>query len=203
AFLSAATNLVPNDSNGVADVFVHDRKTKKTVRASVAGNGAQSSSSSHFPAMANDGSVAFPSLASNLVNNDTNGAWDVFVRNIKTKKTRRVSISSAGAQDNASGVFFGPPQISADGRRMAFDSVATNLVAGDTNGAVDVFLHTRSNQTTRRVSVRFDGTQGNATGFVGDLASSGRFVSFPSNSTNLVGGDSNAAYDVFVRGPYK
>jgi hypothetical protein len=202
AFLSLATNLVPNDSNGSPDVFVHDRRNKKTVRASVSSNGVQGNSASHYPAMANNGSVVFPSFASNLVNNDTNAVWDVFVRNIKTKKTRRVSLSSAGTKtNNHSGVFFGPSQISANGKRIVFDSQATNLVAGDSNAAVDVFLHDRSNQTTRRVSLRFDGTQGNGTAFVSDMASSGRFVSFLSNSTNLVGGDGNGTYDVFVRGP--
>lgn len=202
AFLSFATNLVPNDSNGQSDIFVHDRSNKKTVRASVSNNGTQSNNGSLFPAVANNGSVAFPSLASNLVPNDTNNAWDVFVRNIKTKKTRRVSLSSAGAQANGgSANFFGPLQISSDGKRIAFESLASNLAAGDTNANLDVFLHNRANQTTRRVSVRFDGAQGNAGALMGDLSSNGRFVSFLSNSTNLVGGDTNALYDVFVRGP--
>jgi hypothetical protein len=202
-FLSVADNLVSSDSNGAADVFVHDRKTKKTVRASLATNGAQGNGASHWPAVANNGTVAFPSTSTNLVTNDTNGNWDIFVRNIKTKKTRRVSVSSAGAQAlGDSEVTLGPPQISANGERIAFDSRATNLVAGDTNGTYDVFLHKRSNRTTRRVSVRFDGTQGPAPSLVGDMTSSGRFVSFLSNSTNLVGGDTNGWWDVFVRGPF-
>ena len=78
--------------------------------------------------------------------------------------------------------------------------MATKLVAGDTNVGIDVFLHNRSNQTTRRMSVRVDGTEGNASAILGDLASSGRFVSFLSNSTNLVGGDSNVFNDTFIRG---
>jgi cold shock CspA family protein len=203
AFSSTATNLVPNDSNGQQDVFVHDRKTKKTKRASVASNGAQGNNFSYWPSVANNGSVVFPSFASNLVPNDTNANWDVFVRNIKTNKTRRVSVSSAGAEGNGnSGVLFGAPRISADGKRIAFDSSATNLVAGDSNGTADVFLHNRANQTTRRVSVRFDGAQGNGQALLGDIASSGRFVSFLSISSNLVGGDSNGVYDAFVRGPF-
>jgi WD40-like Beta Propeller Repeat len=203
AFASDATNLVPNDSNGTTDVFVHDRKSKKTVRASIASNGAQSNGTSFWPDVANNGSVAFPSVASNLVSNDTNAAWDVFLHNLGTRKTRRVSVSSAGIQANGhSSIAFGPPRISADGKRIAFDSFASNLVAGDTNGAQDAFLHNRANQTTRRVSVRFDGTQGNNTAFVTDISSGGRFVTFLSNATNLVGGDTNAQYDVFVRGPF-
>jgi tricorn protease-like protein len=202
AFVSTATNLVPNDSNGQHDVFVHDRKNKKTVRASVANNGAQGNSTSYWPAMANNGSVAFPSFATNLVPNDTNANWDVFVHNIKTDKTRRVSVNSAGTEGNGnSGLIFGPPKISPDGERIAFDSQATNLVGGDSNGAIDVFLHNRANQTTRRVSVRFDGTQSNGQSLMGDISSNGKFVSFLSNATNLVGGDTNGFYDVFVRGP--
>lgn len=104
----------------------------------------------------------------------------------KNKKTVRASVASNGAQSNgASAVFFGPPKISANGERITFDSQATNLVAGDTNANLDVFLHNRANQTTRRVSVRFDGAQGDAGAFSSDMASSGRFVSFLSNSTNL------------------
>jgi hypothetical protein len=202
AFVSAATNLVPNDSNGQFDVFVHDRKNKKTVRVSVANNGAQGNSTSYWPAMANDGSVAFPSFATNLGPNDTNATWDVFVHNIKTENTRRVSVSSAGAQGNGnSGVIFGPPAISGGGRRIAFDSQATTLVSGDSNGVIDVFFHNRENQTTRRVSVRFDGAQSNGQALMGDVSSNGEFVSFFSNATNLVGGDTNGFYDVFVRGP--
>jgi hypothetical protein len=202
AFASFASNLVPNDSNGQYDVFVRDRKNKKTVRASVASNGAQGNNTSYYPAMANNGSAAFASLASNLVPNDANASSDVFVHNVKTDKTRRVSLSSAGSEGNGhSGFLFGPPKISADGERIAFDSAATNLVGGDSNGLIDVFLHNRANQTTRRMSVRFDGTQSNGQSLMGDISSNGRFVSLLSNATNLVGGDSNGVYDVFVRGP--
>jgi archaellum component FlaF (FlaF/FlaG flagellin family) len=201
AFTSVATNLVPTDSNATQDVFVHDRNNKKTIRASVKGNNIQSNNFSHFPDVANNGSVVFPSLATNLVNNDTNATWDAFLRNIKTKTTRIVSVSSAGIQGNAASGINSIPKISADGKRITFDSQATNLIAGDTNVNLDVFMHNRANQTTRRLSVRFDGTQGNAAAIVGDMANTGRFVSFLSNSTNLVGGDANARNDVFVRGP--
>jgi archaellum component FlaF (FlaF/FlaG flagellin family) len=202
AFASDATNLVPNDSNGQVDVFVHDRKNKKTVRASVANNGAQGNNTSSLPAMANNGSVAFSSSATNLIPNDLNVTADVFVHNIKTDKTRRVSVSSAGTEGNGnSGLLFCPPKISADGERVAFDSLATNLVGGDSNGVIDVFLHNRANQTTRRASVRFDGTQSNGQSLMGDVSSNGKFVSFLSIASNLVGGDTNGFYDVFVRGP--
>ena len=203
SFTSNATNLVPNDSNGTLDVFRHNRGNGKTLRVSLASNGAQGNGPSELSDVSNNGIVAFASFATNLVNNDTNGFWDAFVRNVGTGKTRRVSLSSAGAQGDGHSGIFSIPRISADGTRIAFDSLATNLVAGDTNANLDVFLHNRSNQTTRRISVRFDGTEGNAAALVGDLASSGRFVSFFSSSTNLVGGDTNAFNDTFIRGPIK
>ena len=200
-FASAATNLVPNDSNGVLDIFVHDRKNKKTRRVSVASNGAQANSSSQFSDVSNNGIVSFASFASNLVNNDTNAFWDGFVHNLKNGNTRRVTVSSAGAQGNGHSAIFGVPTISANGDRIAFDSQASTLVAGDTNANLDTFLHDRSSQTTRRVSVRFDGTQGNTAAVAGHVSSNGKFVSFLSNSTNLVGGDTNALIDSFIRGP--
>jgi Tol biopolymer transport system component len=201
SFTSAATNLVVNDSNGFADVFVHDRTNKTTRRVSVASNGAQANNDSQLSDVSNNGVVVLASLATNLVNNDANGFWDAFAHRISNGQTRRVSISSAGIEGNGHSGIFSIPRISADGDRIAFDSQATNLVAGDTNANLDVFLRDRSAQTTRRVSVRFDGTEGNTAAIVGDIAATGRFVSFLSNSTNLVGGDTNAFNDVFIRGP--
>jgi hypothetical protein len=201
SFTSQASNLVPNDSNGVSDIFVHDRKNKKTRRVSVASNGAQANNVSQLSDVSDNGVVVMASFATNLVNNDANGFWDAFTHRISNGQTRRISISSAGVEGNGNSGIFSIPRISADGDRIAFDSQASNLVAGDTNANLDVFLRDRSAQTTRRVSVRFDGTQGNTAAVVGDIAASGRFVSFLSNSTNLVGGDTNGFNDVFIRGP--
>ena len=200
-FSSDATNLVPNDSNGATDVFIHTRKNKKTKRVSVSSNGAQSNSASFTPALADGKIVVFISSATNLVPNDTNATTDVFVRNIGTKQTRRVSVSSAGVEgNNASG---DPPGISADGRYVVFTSIASNLIGNDTNAVADVFMRDRKKQRTTRLSVRFDGTEGNNGSGVPDISMNGRFVSFASNATNLVGGDTNAAPDVFLRGPLK
>jgi len=202
AFRSIATNLVSNDSSGWSDVFVHDRSTKKTVRVSIASNGGPGVGSSFLPDVANNGNVSFTSIAGNLVSNDTNLDWDVFLHNLGTRKTHRVSVSSTGEEaNNESGIFLVRPKISADGKRIAFDSTATNLVAGDTEGHQDVFLHNRANLTTQRVSVGFDGTPGNTEAFMGDLSSGGRFVSWGSFATLLVRGDTNGQLDVFVRGP--
>ncbi len=139
AFASWATNLVPNDTNGVHDIFVHDRQTGQTTRVSVDSAGAQATGNSYDPAISADGRyVAFQSLAANLVADDTNGRYDIFVHDRQTEQTTRVSVDSAGAQ--ATGGNSGYPAISADGRHVAFASWATNLVPNDTNGYSDVFV---------------------------------------------------------------
>ncbi len=140
--------------------------------------------------------VVFQSDATNLVAGDTNGASDVFVHDRQTGTTTRVSVDSAGHE--ATGLYpaSGDPAISADGRFVAFDSNATNLVAGDTNSAYDIFVHDRQTGTTTRVSVDSAGNQAN--GYDPSLSADGRFVAFTSGASNLVAGDTNGASDVFV-----
>src|SRR5437868_2993279 len=111
--------------------------------------------------------------------------------------TKRVSVDSHGAQDNGHSF---DPAISADGRFVAFDSVASNLVAGDTNAVSDVFVRDRKTGKTRRVSVESHGAQGNGATFLPAISADGRFVAFDSVASNLVAGDTNGAADVFVRG---
>src|SRR5205814_1700648 len=136
-----ATNLVPGDTNGQSDVFVHDRQTRLTERVSVDSAGNQADGESASPALSADGRyVAFSSSATNLVPGDTNGQSDVFVHDRQTRITERVSVDSAGNQADGESA---SPALSADGRYVAFSSSATNLVPGDTNGQSDVFVHDR------------------------------------------------------------
>src|SRR5437016_7692670 len=202
AFDSDASDLVAGDTNGVSDVFVHDRQTGTIERVSVASGGAQGNGSSGLigfafpPALSADGRfVAFHSAATNLVTGDTNGAADVFVHDRQTGTTERVSVASGGTQSNAASL---GSALSADGRFVAFQSDATNLVAGDTNGATDVFVRDRQTGMTERVSVASDGTQANNVSSSPALSADGRFVAFQSDATNLVAGDTNGATDVFV-----
>src|SRR5436305_1591988 len=104
-------------------------------------------------------------------------------------KTRRVSLSSTGAQANGDSLH---AAISADGRVVAFESVATNLVGGDTNAVSDVFVRDRKTHKTKRVSVSSAGAQGNDLSESASISADGRFVAFESVATNLVGGDTNA-----------
>src|SRR5437870_11198264 len=136
-----------------------------TVRVSVTSGGTEGDDASLGSALAADGRfVAFDSDAGDLVAGDTNGVSDVFVHDRQTGTTERVSGASGGAQGNGSSGLIGfafPPTLSADGRFVAFVSLATNLVAGDRNGATDVFVRDRQTGTTERVSVAFDGTESN------------------------------------------
>jgi Tol biopolymer transport system component len=146
--MSDASNLVPGDTNRSFDVFVRDRWTGTTRRVSVSSTGGQANGFGSFaPGLSMNGRfVAFVSNASNLVPGDTNGISDAFVRDRWTGSTRRASVGQDGAQANGSGSFGSnnvAPAISAEGRFVAFASDASNLVPGDTNQALDVFVHRR------------------------------------------------------------
>ncbi len=196
AFHSSADNLVAGDTNGLDDVFVHDRLTGETTRVSVSSAGTQANQGCFTPSLDAKGRfVAFSSSADNLVPGDTNGESDVFVHDRKTGETTRVSLSSTGAEGNGDSQL---PALDAKGRFVAFQSLASNLVAGDTNGQRDVFVHDRLTGETTRVSVDGLGAQTNNHSGDPDLDARGRFVAFESSASNLVAGDTNAVSDVFV-----
>jgi Tol biopolymer transport system component/Ca2+-binding RTX toxin-like protein len=196
-FNSSATNLVSGDTNGAPDIFVKDLQTGTTKRISVASDGTQGNDGSSNPSISPDGRyVAFSSGASNLVSGDTNGVNDIFVKDLQTGTTRRISVASDGTQgnDGSSG-----PSISADGRYVAFNSTATNLVSGDTNGVNDIFVKDLQTGTTKRISVASDGTQGNDGSSNPSISADGRYVAFTSFASNLVSGDTNNNTDIFVK----
>jgi Tol biopolymer transport system component len=186
AFRSYADNLVPGDTNNSVDVFVHDRLTSTTQRVSVDSAGNQGNDDSYAPAISDDGRyVAFSSYASNLVEGDSNNCEDVFVHDRQTGATERVSVDSAGKQgDDDSGTggsssgFAGRVDISADGRYVAFGSWASNLVQGDTNGWIDVFVHDRQARVTERVSVDSAGEEKHYGGDNPAISGDGRYVAF-------------------------
>jgi len=230
AFASSATNLIAGDTNGVDDVFLMDTClddrfgaiagcTPGTVRVSLRNDGSQSGSAAGAPAIGVDGGhVVFVSADPNIVTADGNGVADVFLRDVCpsavigcTPGTRRISIAP-GAGD-ANGVS-GSPVFT--GRYVAFTSAATNLVAGDSNSAVDVFMRdtcigaeSACTPSTERISLGNDGAQANGAsseplvglpmGSMSGYDYHGRFVVFASSATNLVAGDTNGVADVFMR----
>jgi tricorn protease-like protein len=168
----------------------------KLTRVSVSSADAEGNGDSYDSSISGTGRyVAFASDASNLVGGDTNDYADVFVRDRKTGSTSRVSLSSAGVQPNADSEW---PSISADGRFVAFESFASNVVANDDNDYTDVFVRDRETGKTRRVSVTSGGTEGNGQSIWASISADGRFVAFMSQASNLAGGDTNGTWDVFV-----
>ena len=138
AFLSSAPNLVEDDTNGVADVFLSGVGKGKANRVSVASDGSEGDDESLSPALSGDGrTVAFYSYATNLVAPDENEVRDVFVHSVRSKATERASVSSSGVEGDAASL---APSLSGNGRRVAFSSSASNLVGDDTNGVRDVFV---------------------------------------------------------------
>jgi Tol biopolymer transport system component len=197
AFSSFATNLVPGDTNGAADVFVRDLQNGTTELVSVSTGGAPGNSHSDRPSISADGRyVAFISQSTNFDAGDTNGFTDVFVRNRLSATTERVSVALAGAQEND---WSFSTSITPDGRFVAFGSYASNLVAGDLNGDADVFVRDRLVGTTARVSIAENEDEGNNPSYSGAISADGRYVAFWSNTTWLVPGDTNGNWDVFVR----
>lgn len=197
AFHSLASNLHPTDTDIDADIFVKDRSTGEIELISVSGSDGAANGRSFVPDISGDGRyVAFESEASNLVGNDSNAKWDIFVRDRDGGTTERVSLS-AELQNPDNNSFL--PKISADGRYVAFESFAENLIFGDDNGVADVYLFDRDDTQTTRVSVPFGvGDDSNDRSLGVSLSDDGTKVVFQSWASNLVADDNNAAMDVFI-----
>ena len=200
AFESPSPWMVDGDFNNTTDVFVRDRTAGTTERVSLTtagGEGSQASGESGFAISADGRNVVFNSLAPDLVADDTNNSYDVFVHDRSLDTTKRVSVSSAGAQADLGS---GPVAISGNGLYVSFASPATNLVTGDTNDMTDVFVRDLAAGVTTLVSVATNGTQGNSGSTFPSLSYSGRYVAFTSSASTLAPGDNNLeAADVFVR----
>jgi Tol biopolymer transport system component len=251
AFSSTASDLVLGDANNAEDVFVRDMQTGVTVRVSIGRSGENAQGESIDPVISANGRyVAFASTASNIANNDSNEASDVFVRDMQLGISSMISVTSsggsgAGASDQpamsadaqivafrttapdisagagviaqvvvvdrtsqktvtASGASGGGdgaswlPAVSANGRRVAFVSAASNLVSGDTNGTSDVFRFELASNKLSRLSARAKGAQ--STGICSEvaLAANDEYAAFVSSADDLVSGDDNGSDDVFV-----
>jgi Tol biopolymer transport system component len=201
AFESAATNLVSGDTNGFLDVFLHDRATGATTRVSTATGGVQAAGVGC--AISADGRFVVLGGGDDLVpGQPPSGVMDVFVHEVATGVTTRVSVGSSGELGDDDSGWPGTFSLSGDGRYAAFTSSATNLVQGDTNCVNDVFVHDRRTRATTRVSVGADGSEGNGESYLGAISTDGRFVAFQSRASNLVPADTNGVWDVFLRGPF-
>lgn len=205
-FASRASSLVAADTNTFQDIYLRDTASGTTTLVSVssAPGNVQGNADSRNPVISADGSaVAFESLASNLVSGDSNGTWDVFVRDLSTGSTTRANKTQAGGEPN-----FGSfsPDLSASGRFVVYHTQANNIVPSDLNAATDVFLYDRIADTTERISLTTAGTPG---GFGEEaekpvVSADGRFVAFQvtrpySGPPGFDPGDTNTHYDIYVR----
>lgn len=194
-FWSHATNLVYADTNDREDIFLHDVPTGETRRISLGARGAQANSGSRSPTMSDDGRwIAYHSFASNLVPDDTNGHADIFLYDAKEDLTTRVGQPTEAESDDYSLT----PIVSANGRFVAFESRATNLAPGDTNGTTDAFVFDVRRKTLTRVSVSSSGEEGDSQSRTPRVTPNGRFALFHSLAGNLVPNDTNGEFDAFV-----
>ncbi len=202
AFRSFSAGLVANDTNLEDDIFVRDVVNGTTERASVGTGGVQGESVGNegvdddLPAISNDGRyVAFGSRQHTFLPLDNNNSFDVFMRDRQTDTTTLVSQSTAGQLGVANSK---APSMSGDGRYVAFNAIASNLVAGDLNESLDVFVRDTVALTTTRVSLVNQGGEANADSFESSISDDGRYVTFSSLASDLVAGDTNLAQDVFL-----
>ena len=198
-FCTKADNMLPPgvDTNNAYDVFLRDVFLSTTVLISKSSSGLLGNMDSSQASVSEDGHyVAFQSSATNLVASDTNGSADIFRHDTQTGVTIRLSVHSNGSQANGASA---APAISFDGRIIAFESSASNLVSGDTNSDKDVFIRDALIGQTSRVSVSTGGAQADRASVDPFISGDSRFIVFESAATNLVSGDTNLAADIFKR----
>jgi Tol biopolymer transport system component len=204
-FSTTAANVVPGDTNGVSDVFLRDLAVGTTTRVSLTNGGGQAQGGSSIaPAISGNGNVvAFASAATNLVPGvDTGGDHGIYVRRLQSPGTEYLTTTVDGEPVDGPSL---TPALSLDGRFVAFESEATNLVPGDENDLSDVFVRDRTTGLIERMSVSDVGQEGDDESYNASISADGRFVAFDSLAGNLVGDhslgsiDINLASDVFVR----
>ena len=197
AFSSSSPDVVPNDDNGVEDIFVRDRQTGQTTRLSLAAGGDEADGDSYEPALSADGRfVAFWSYATNLTGVDVGGWANAYVRD---RQTGQIELASRAGEDDVGNGDSIRPRLSADGRFVVFESEATNLTgAPDDNFVADVFRHDRQNGGTALVSLGAAGP-GDGESLRPAISGDGGFVAFHADAANLVADDTNGTTDVFHR----
>ena len=195
AYESTADNLVAGDTNGLGDIFLYDNLNQTTARINLAADGTQANGVSTLGSISDDGNyISFASDASNLVPNDNNGQRDIFVYDRLNNTVELVSQGDTlGNGDSSFGL------ISGNGSFVVYQSEADNLVAGDTNGALDIFVYDRLNQTTELVDLAADGTQSNGDSQAASISDDGNVITFLSEADNLVSGNSDPGFNVFIR----
>ncbi len=196
AFQSAATDLVAGDANGRVDVFVYNTTNATTDLISLNFNGLGTDGDSTAPSISADGNfVAFQSEATDLVAGDANGRVDIFVYDATNATTDLISLNFNGLGTDGDST---APSISADGSLVAYQSAATDLVPGDVNGQIDIFVTDLDAGNTEIISIDVFGQGADGDSTSPSISADGRFVAFQSEATDLVFGDSNGQIDIFI-----
>lgn len=202
AFMSSASNLVPGDNSHASEIFVRDLVAGTTTRVSVGADGRDPNGPSTNPALSADGRVvSFDSSATNLLPTPVPSSHEnVYARTLATTATELVSVSTLGTDQNLAvpTPFHQISSLSADGRFVAFDSNADNLVSGDVNRSTDVFVRDRMTHLTTLASANNAGFEGNNDSFAPTISGNGRYVAFESFARNLASGG-GPRENVFVR----
>lgn len=194
---SEASNLSADDGNSVSDVFVYDRRSRAPHLVSRGLDGVAANGRSIARDLSSDGRyVVFSSVASDLTLDDENDAWDVFLTDLSTGSTRRISMGPGDQQRNV--VSGNHAHVSADGRFVSFHSQSDALLPGDANGAFDIFLFDGLANSTTRISPANGLGEPNGNSFVLGMSDDGRYLSGYSQADNLVLGDRNGLDDVFL-----
>lgn len=199
AFRAFDGSLVAGDTNTLQDVFLRDRSTSTTIRVSVDSSGNQAVSAadpsgSQRPSISDDGNrISYWSSATNLVTGDTNAAHDIFLYQVDTAVTTRLSTNSATEGDGNSF----SPDISGDGTVVSFYSRASNLASGDTNGVADVFVTEVGSGTLELVSIN-NATPADGQSVSPVLSSDGSVVVYITEADNLTADSSPAGLDVLA-----
>ena len=197
AFTSQANNFSETDSSANQDIYIKNLQTGQLVWASATAQNSQSNGDSQHPSLSGNGNlVAFDSLASNLSGIDTNNKSDIFLKNLKTGELRLISTNQQGAQGNGHSSH---PLLSSDGRWLAFESDASNLVVGDTNGKRDIFIKDLQTGLIERLNLSSNGQQDNGNAHLEAMSANGRVLAFSSDGDNLSAGDSNRQRDIFIK----
>lgn len=193
--------FVPHDTNGWRDIYLRDRWRGRTILVSVAADGGASLGPSVGPSMTSDGRfIAFEAFADDVVAGDDNNNTDIVVRDMVTGTTTLASLGVDGSQTVGANAWSTTASISGDGRYVAFQSLAPNLVTGDGNNDADIFVRDRVAATTEIISVNANDEEGDGETFGSpSISADGRLVAFSSRAQNLVPNDTNDTTDVFLR----
>ena len=195
-FESASDNLSSEDTNNQSDIFLHDRETGQTQLISTGLNGNPANGRSESPQISGGGEyIVFTSYADNLVKDDANSVADIFLFALETAE---ITLISKGIGNQPANNASYTPQISYDGTRIAFSSIASNLTSDDNNRYADIFIFDSEDETIVLVSKSFDGFSTNNQSISPVLSADGKAVVFSSLASNLVPNDANGKWDIFL-----